>query len=228
MNLYFLVEGQTEKKVYPQWLQHLLPNFSRVSFADMAKENNYYLISGGGYPCILNNHLRNSIEEVNDCHLYDKLILVIDADELTVYDKIREVEQFIATEKIILNTSCQLHIIAQKYCMETWFLGNQKVHTRNPSIHSDFYHHARFYDVSQYDPELMGKPSAFNASTSQYHAAYCKKMLAEKKLSYDKAEPIEIGESHYVEQLKKRVSKTSHLPSLNNFFSFCESISISR
>lgn len=228
MNLYFLVEGQTEKKVYPQWLQHLLPNLSRVSLASEARENNYYLISGGGYPCILNNHLRNSIEEINDCGLYNKLILVIDADELTVQDKINEVEEFIVTEKIVLNSSCQLHIIAQKYCIETWFLGNRKAHTRNPSIHSDFYHHARFYDVSQYDPELMGKPNSFNASTSQYHSAYFKKMLAEKKVNYDKAEPIEIGKYHYIEQLKNRVTETSHLSSLDIFFNFCESIAITR
>ena len=30
MNLYFLVEGKTEKKVYPQWLSHLIPGLKQV------------------------------------------------------------------------------------------------------------------------------------------------------------------------------------------------------
>lgn len=65
MNLYFMVEGITERKVYPQWISYLLPHLSRVNQASDARENNYYLISGGGFPSILNDHLANSIEEVN-------------------------------------------------------------------------------------------------------------------------------------------------------------------
>ncbi len=30
MNLYFIVEGKTEQKVYPSWLSYLLPELQRV------------------------------------------------------------------------------------------------------------------------------------------------------------------------------------------------------
>lgn len=188
MNLYFLVEGLTERKVYPQWLTHLLPpGFSRVNNANLAVNNNYFLISGGGYPSILDNHLRNSIEEVNECNNYDWLILVIDTDNMTAQDKIAEVEQFIIDKNIILNSSCHLQIITQKCCMETWFLGNNKIFPRN-SHNADFINHSQFYDISQQDPELMTKPEWFNnGSISIYHETYLRKMLAEKNIRYSKA-----------------------------------------
>jgi hypothetical protein len=226
LNLYFLVEGLTERKVYPQWLIYLLPSgFSRVNNASQAVNNNYFLISGGGYPSILDNHLRNSVDEVNEYDNYDWLILVIDADDMSAQDKIAEVEQFIKTENIVLNSSCHLQIVTQKCCMETWFLGNNKAFPRN-SDNADFINHSQFYDISQQDPELMTKPNWFNnGSISIYHETYLRKMLAEKNIRYSKANPNEVGEKHYLEQLQKRVKETNHLPSLKNFLSFCATIS---
>jgi hypothetical protein len=224
LNLYFLVEGLTERKVYPQWLLHLLPpDFSRVNNASQAVNNNYFLISGGGYPSILDNHLRNSVEEVNEYGNYDWLILVIDADDMTAQEKIVEVEQFIKTENIVLNSSCHLQVITQKCCMETWFLGNSKIYPRTPS--QDFIQYTQFYDVSQQDPELMPKPTLFNESASIYHECYLKVMLKERNINYSKQKPSDVGEKHYLEQLQKRVKETNHLSSLRNFFSFCATIS---
>ena len=226
MNLYFLVEGKTERKVYPQWLEHLLlVDFSRINNASQANKSNYYLISVGGYPSILDNHLRSSVDEVNEQGNYDWLILVIDADDMTAQAKIAEVEQFIQAENIVINSSCHLHIITQKCCMETWFLGNSTVYPRN-SDNADFINHSKFYDISQQDPELMTKPDWFNnGSISIYHEAYLRKMLAEKNIRYSKANPNEVGEKHYLEQLQKRVEETNHLSSLRSLFNFCESIS---
>lgn len=62
MNLYFLVEGRrTEAKVYPKWLSHLLPHFSRVERFNEVDDKNYFLISGEGNPSILDVHLPNAI-----------------------------------------------------------------------------------------------------------------------------------------------------------------------
>jgi len=53
MNLYFLVEGkQSERKIYPAWLAHILPELQRVDNCDDVNEKNYYLISGEGYPSL--------------------------------------------------------------------------------------------------------------------------------------------------------------------------------
>lgn len=224
MNLYFLVEGKkTEPKIYPQWLTHLLPNFSQIKFADEATKNNYYLISGKGSPRILTVELPNAVAEINQYNNYDYLVFVIDADDMSTQEKTLEIETFIQTENIVLNSSCQLQIITQKYCIETWFLGNRKVYPRNTN-NIDFLSHAQFYDVSQQDPELMQKPSSFIGSTSIYHENYLRRMLAAKNSRYSKSYPKEVGEQYYLEALQQRVNQTSDLSSLKNFFNFCGSV----
>lgn len=228
MNIYFLVEGKTEQKIYPQWLSHLIPALSRVNFAQDSVENNYYLISGLGYPRLLDVELANSVLEINEYENYDYLVLVIDTDNMSEQEKVDEIFQFIATNNITLNPKCSLHIIAQKFCMETWFLGNKKVYTKSVGKHSGFYPHAKFYDVSLQDPEAMNKPDEFCGSTSVYHETYLRKMLAEKNIRYSKSNPKEVDSAHYLEQLKKRVSDTQQLVSLKNFLNFCDAISISR
>jgi len=91
LNLYFLVEGKTEIEVYPKWLNHLLPDLSRVKFAKYATNNNYYLISGMGYPRLLDVTLIDSFAEINELGNYNYLILVIDADDFNEQEKIDEV-----------------------------------------------------------------------------------------------------------------------------------------
>jgi len=53
MNWYFLVEGKTERKIYPQWISYLMPHLSRIDSPGEAQNNHYYLISGGGFPSLL-------------------------------------------------------------------------------------------------------------------------------------------------------------------------------
>lgn len=225
MNIYFLVEGKTELKVYPQWLSQLAPNLSRVNSVQDAEVNNYYFISGFGYPRLLDIALVNSVEEINEQGNYNYLVLIIDADDMNEQEKIDEVYEFIIDNNIVLNSNCQLRVIVQKSCIETWFLGNKKVFTKTVGKHSEFYRHSKFYDVSQQDPQSMNKPNWFHDSVSIYHETYLRKMLAEKNIRYSKSNPKEVIENHYLEQLKNRVNDTQHLLSLKNFFSFCEIIS---
>lgn len=226
MNIYFLVEGEkTELKVYPQWLKYLVPELSQIKYPQDAENNNYYLVSGMGSPRILTEELEKSVEDINKFGNYDYLVLVIDADEMSVEEKTTEIKQFISDTKIVLNPKCELQIIAQKYCMETWFLGNRKVYPRNTD-NVDFINHAQYYDVSQNDPEFMIKPNTFAGSTSIYHELYLRKMLAAKNIHYSKSKPKEVGEKYYLEELQKRINETPHLSSLKNFFSFCENLSI--
>jgi hypothetical protein len=53
MNIYFLVEGKkTEIKVYPKWLNILMPDLKRVNNFDATVENNYYIFGGNGFPSL--------------------------------------------------------------------------------------------------------------------------------------------------------------------------------
>jgi len=185
MNLYFLVEGKTEQKVYPSWISYLLPNLSRIFSPDQATNNNYYLISGGGFPSLLDNHLKASIEDVNNFGMYDFLIICLDSDDVLPEKIIIMVNNFIKHNEII--PSCKLQVLVQRKCMETWFMGNRTVYPRNPS--ADFLQFSNFYNVSINDPEIMPKPHDFVESCSIYHYVYLKNMLSEKRIRYSKKNP---------------------------------------
>ena len=85
MNLYIVVEGeQTETKVYPAWLQILVPQLHRIDDAWNLSENSdsYYLFSAGGIPSIY-KHVSNAVADINEINAcgkgkYDYLLMCID------------------------------------------------------------------------------------------------------------------------------------------------------
>ncbi|BAU53385.1 hypothetical protein [Mucilaginibacter gotjawali] len=225
MNLYFLVEGRhTERKVYPKWLQVLLPELTQVRTISGVTEKCYYLFSGEGFPSLLNNHLRNSIEEINGTMLFDYLIVCLDADESTVESRTGEVLDFMAKENLELNPKCKLAIVVQNRCIETWFLGNRKTFKRNPSK-QPLISYVNYYDVRSSDPELMPGYSNF-LTISQFHHSYLKENLSERNVSYTKKNPGDVGEKHYLSELISRINGTNHLTSLNSFLSLCNEIKV--
>jgi hypothetical protein len=221
MNVYFLVEGITEKKIYPRWIARLMPQLERVATYAEVQQNNYYIFSGGGYPQILDTLLSDAIAEVNEVGKYDYLVVALDADEVTVDERQEEVRNKIAEKALKLEISCQLQVIIQSRCMETWFMGNQAVFPRNPT--QNFRKFFQFYNVALDDPEKMPKPDWFIDSIGQFHKKYLKEMLREKNINYSEKIPNEVGEPYYLEQLEKRVENyAEHLKTLQIFLAFCK------
>lgn len=97
MNVYILVEGKrTEKKVYPAWLSILTPHLKKVDIVGDVSDDNYYLISGEGYPSLL-SHLKNAIEEVNEISKFRYLVLCLDAEEMpTLEDRMTRAQFHVA------------------------------------------------------------------------------------------------------------------------------------
>ncbi|QSS96649.1 hypothetical protein [Psychroflexus sp. ALD_RP9] len=223
MNLYIIVEGRrTEKKVYPAWLSHLIPRLSPVNWAYQVDNNNYFLFNGNGFPALLHNHLKNSIEEVNELKKFNYLVLVLDVDESTVDGRINEVNEFLAENNLELNPNTELVIIPQNRCIESWFLGNQKVFKQNPQ-NSDLVKYIQFYNVKTSDPEEMGVYPNFNTH-SQFHADYCTEFLRERNIRYSKNRPNGVVDKDYLESLIIRNQETSHIESFKLFLDFCEKI----
>lgn len=221
MNIYFLVEGKTERKVYPKWLAYLAPHLERVGSPGDAVNNNYYLISGGGFPSILDNHLVDSVNDVNETGKYDYLVLAIDADDISADEKEEEVRRFVSSNNIVL-TNCELIVMPQVVCMETWFLGNRRMYARNPSSH-EVSALTKHYNTANNDPEKMRQPKGYSGSIGDYHFHYLKTMLREKNISYSKSIPQGVTEPYYIEDLRSRVaSDQNSMGSLRNFFSFFE------
>ncbi len=222
MNLYFLVEGRsTERKVYPKWVSILIPEMKRIEHHTLATNNNYYLFSGEGFPALLDNHLVNTIKDINESGSFEYLILCIDADEDSVECRKNQVLDFIKNNKIKLK-NCELILIIQNKCIETWFLANRKVFTNQPQSKT-LVNFIKFYSVKTDDPELMRKYSGFQA-TAQFHEAYLKEMLAEKNIRYTKKYPNDVVEQHYLNELIDRANSTSHIQSFKEFLNFCEKI----
>lgn len=222
MNLYFIVEGRrTEKKVYPEWLNFLIPELTRVKWAYEATSNNYFLFNGNGFPALLHNHLTNSVKEVNELNKFNYLILVLDVDETTVDFRISEVKMFILENKLELN-NCELVIIPQDKCIETWFLGNKAIFKSNPQSLT-LRDYVQFYNVKDNDPELMPVFNGFN-SPSQFHANYCIEFLRERNIRYSKNNPNGVVEEVYLNRLIERAKETNHISSFKNFIEFCDEI----
>jgi hypothetical protein len=223
VNLYFLVEGTTERKIYPKWLETLLPNFTRVSSPDSATDFNYFLISGGGFPHLLDKGLPNSAADIIETGNYNYFIVVLDADEATVNERSHEVQNKFDAFNIQLGR-CQTKIIVQNRCIETWLLGNRRIFQRNPQD-IELRSYINFFNVHWNDPELMYKPNNFDESVGWYHKKYLKLMLAERNISYSEKYPRETAEPYYLQALQDRTQQTpTHLQSLQYFFQLCRTI----
>lgn len=83
-------------------MSFLIPKFSQVQWAYQAKNENYFLFNGNGFPALLHNHLVKSIEEINELGNFNYLVLILDTDESTINERIQEVTNFVANEAIKL------------------------------------------------------------------------------------------------------------------------------
>lgn len=224
MNIYFLVEGKrTEMKVYPKWLSILIPKLKRVQWYHEVATNNYCIFTGDGFPSLLDNHLKNSIEDINSSGNFDYLVICLDSDDYTIEEKHQQVLDFINTEKIELHGNTELVVIVQNKCFETWFLGNPKIFKSNPS--STFLkNYIQHYNVKNKDPEIMEKPIDFEQSTAVFHSVYLQEIFSERKIKYSKRNPQEVTEKYFLEELIKRNQKTDHIKSFRSFIDFCYNI----
>ena len=226
MNLYILVEGKTERRVYPKWISHLLPSYRRINSPEEATSQNYYLISCGGYPGILDNFLRDSVDDVNNSGNFNYLVIIIDTDELTSQEKKQEVHDFIAENQIKID-NCEIVVIPQMVCLETWLLGNTRIYSRN-SQESSCSFFANYYDVSKRNPELMSSDPSYQGTIANFHFDYLKAMLRNKNIRYSKSNPQEVGEAHYINELLDRAKKDpDSLQTMKSFFEFTSEIKAS-
>ncbi|WP_017302840.1 hypothetical protein [Spirulina subsalsa] len=223
MNLYFLVEGNsTERKIYPRWLKYLLPNLVRVKYHDQVEHNNYYLISGEGYPTLLYDGLDNAIDKIQETNRYDYLVLCVDCDEETVSERVNYIRNFIQKKDLNLGKT-KLEIIVQNRCIETWLLGNRRIFDSRQPLASPLSEYVDYYDVSVADPEAMGCYTMRNHA--DFHGEYLKEIFRAKQIFYTKKSPGEARERHYLEQLQNRtLTNPTHLQTFQSFLGFCQRI----
>ena len=223
MNLYFLVEGtQSERKVYPAWLAHLLPELQRVDNCDDVNEKNYYLISGEGYPSLIYDFIPRAIAEINSNGKYSYFVVCLDAEENTVAELTTEIDDFLNEQKLKLNNA-ELILIFQNRCLESWLLGNRKIYSRNPQ-NKPLLDYTKYYDVSVNCPETMGRYQEFNTH-AQFHGAYLRTLFEAKNITYSKKRPGDVLKPFYLEQLLARIEvQPEQLTTFRQFIDFCNKI----
>lgn len=224
MNLYILVEGkQTERKLYPAWVCHLSPKIKKVDVISQITENCLYLISGEGYPRLLDVTLVNSLKDISQNEKITNFWVVLDADEQTVEQRREQVLERIEKSGIDI-AHCAVEVIVQNPCIETWGLGNKIIISPN-KISPDFGCFFQHFDVQNNDPELMQKPYGHDGSIAHYHECYLKAMLKLRNATYTKKNPATLMEAPYLEQLVVRANDgRNHLSSFNHFLQLASNL----
>lgn len=220
MNVYFLVEGKsTERKIYPKWLGYLVPELKRVKYYDQVKDDNYYLISGNGYPNIVDEGVINAVEKIREFPRYDYLVICVDADEESVEEREQSIRGFFRKQQIDMGKT-KVKIIVQNRCIETWLLGNKKFFDSRQPLASPLLDYVKYYDVSRHNPEAMGRYKMKNHS--DFHLEYLKKVFAARNCTYTKKFPQDAQKQHYFEELERRVlEKPQDLKSFQIFLALC-------
>lgn len=211
MNIYVVVEGDVEKEIYPTWISHVNPNLVYVNDIVDIADNQYAILSGGGYPQYL-SIIDNAILDVNDHGNIQKLVVSIDSEDMTREEKYLEIYNHIRDSLCI----AEIHIIVQHFCIEAWALGNRTIIRRNPT-NPVLRMYLQYFNVRVDDPELL--PFYNDYTRAQFALRYLHKAVNDlnPRISYSKKDPRFLKQNGYVHQLRSRLNDTGHISSFQSF-----------
>lgn len=225
MNIYIIVEGdKTETKVYPAWLQILVPSLKKVDRKEDLGDGNYYLFSGHGIPSIY-DYICDAIEDINALNssgevTVDYLMVCMDTEDVSREVILQEIKEVLDDRKITLNPPCKLKVFEHKVSMESWFLGNIKLLSPNTQS-STLRTYRNYYDVRNNDPEMMDNIDSDRFhSKAQFHCSYLKEIFKENNMKYTKNNPGEVCQAHYLNRLIDRYKTTGHIASFGRWYEF--------
>ncbi|PSU75706.1 hypothetical protein CTM93_19740 [Photobacterium phosphoreum] len=222
MKLYFLVEGiSSEMQVYPKWIQYFMPKIIEHKDFESFKHSNsgFYLVSGMGYPSIL-NHIGNAVSDIFDIEDVDYLYIILDCDEDDLNKRLNIINDEL--NKHTFPERLNVQVIIQKRCFETILLANNMVMPRNPKT-SPLIEYLKYYNVIDNDPENMGHYND-DYTHSQFHTEYAIKALRDKKIRYTKSNCSSVTNNDYIQKIEQRVASTPHLKSFKLFIDSLKAI----
>lgn len=179
---------------------------------DDLKENNFTIVSGGGYPNYF-EIIEHAIADLNDFPNINRLVIAVDSEDFTYEEKVNEITDFLSDK----NIKIPYFIIIQHFCLETWALGDKSIVKRQPQnkILKDYLKH---FDVLNNDPELL-TPMESRLNRAQTAEKYLRLLLNERyrNLTYKKSNPEALLHEKYFIALKNRLEETQHIRSFVNF-----------
>jgi hypothetical protein len=231
MNLAFLVEGTTELKLYPKWIDYLstTPLSECLSGYQAVVDNQFTLFNVEGISK-MRKEIPNVINSIVANPVFDYLVIVIDADSEGIASRKQLIQGIVESATPTLPANCQLKIIVQNVCIETWFTGHTD-HFRKAKTCKDrgILKILHEYDVETNDPELMPSthPLTTIHSIGAYHVMYLKKMLkgVNERWKYNKSTAHTLIDKPYFQRLEQRLTEApTHLNSFANMVNFLKSL----
>lgn len=212
MNIYLVVEGFVEKKVYPKWIKYINPQYKVIQDFDDVVSNHIYIVSGGGYPNYL-EVIEDSVNDVADNRAFDKLVIAIDSEDMSYNQKKKEIMDFVDNLGFVI----EYQVVVQHFCIETWALGNRNIISRN-SADEKVRKYRSIWDVLRQDPEKL-PPLDEEHTRAQFAELYLRALLNAKyrNLTYSKHNPKELLNRKYFDRVKSRLIDTGHIASFNDF-----------
>ncbi|MDP1688592.1 MAG: hypothetical protein Q8L47_00455 [bacterium] len=213
VNIYVVVEGVSEYKVYPEWIKQANPALVKSSYIDEVVENNFYMIGGGGYPYIF-NVIDNAISDTNDNLQFDRLVIALDSEDFLLEERYLEIESHVRSKA----PRVEVKIIIQHFCFETWALGNVKIGPKNPT-NSELKAYKEIHNVIALDPEHLPELTSENLNRAQFAYKYLKLAVRDKghHITYSKNKPDVVFHPKYFNALKDRLADTGHIGSFSSF-----------
>lgn len=229
MNLAFLVEGRTEFKLYPQWITHLTALTECTMGYKGVVDNQFTILNVEGYSK-MTREIPNAIKDIIANPVFDYLVIVIDADNESVMSRETFIQDIINhSDTPALPTNCQLKIIVQNVCIETWFVGHtDHFKTALNCGDSGIVSFLGQYDTESNDPELMPNYLTHSVrSIGRYHKTYLQKMLkgVNRRWKYEESTAHTIIDTPYFQRLERRLAETpTHLSSFSGMVNFLKSL----
>lgn len=213
MNIHVVVEGLTERIVYPSWIKQINPNLTFVPTISEISQNNFSVISGGGYPQYF-EVIEHAIEDVNIHGGVDRLVISIDSEDFSLDEKMLEVTSFLEDKPCVAN----IHIIIQHFCLEAWALANKISIPQQPKTQRLKTYKA-IHDVRVKDPEALPAYESEDLNRAQFAEKYLRAALNDrhKNLTYAKNNPKAIKHPKYFDRIKQRHQSTDHIRSFGAF-----------
>lgn len=212
MNVYVVVEGRgTEPTVYRSWIPLVNPILKPVDYLTQVTTDNFYIVSGGGYPSIY-SMVEAAITDTNTDLRFDRLVVALDSEDDTRIARLNEVLAIVnaATPRV------DVRIIIQHFCFETWALGNRVAIPKAP-CEEPLISFRKHHDVRALDPENLVSYPALDLNRAQFAGKYLRAALRQRNQSYSKSNPSVVAHPKYFEQLQKRLVETEHIKSFGDF-----------
>jgi len=177
-------------------------------------------VSGNGYPAYF-QVIEAALEDVSSNNTFDRLVICIDSEDMTLQEKYAEVVTFI--EESGYRDAVDCRIVVQHFCFETWALGNRRIGSRNPQNVS-LRTYRQLYNVMTHDPEGLPALPDENLNRSQFAEKYLRLTLNDKNksLTYSKSNPKVVAHPKYYREVRNRLVETNHVQSFQAFMdAFC-------